>query len=126
MDVPNAVLRVRRSRLRPEYEHGCSGTCGENHGGHCPERKPVRPDAKDRKSRAGRRPIGLPPQIVALLEKHRAAQEDARKAARQLWTATWEDDGWVFTDPVGRPINPRFDYDEWKRLVRDVPERAAA
>jgi integrase len=34
--------------------------------------------------------------------------------ARQLW----HDEGWVFATPAGQPINPRADYDEWKRLLR--------
>jgi integrase len=120
VDLTNGILRVRRSRLRPKYAHGCGGTCGKAHAGYCPERKPIRPATKDTKSRAGNRPIGLPPQIIVLLEKHRATQDGARKAARQLWTVVREDDGWVFTDALGQPINPRFDYDEWKRLVKDA------
>lgn len=60
----------------------------------------------------GRRPVGLPPQIVTMLEKHREAQEVRRKAARQLWVATWETEGWIFTDDRGQPVNPWFDYDE--------------
>jgi integrase len=123
IDLKNGVVRVRRSRLRPKYAHGCGGTCGRQHAGYCPERTPIRPATKDTKSRAGRRPIGLPPQIVAMLEKHQAAQEGARKKARQLWTVTHADDGWVFTDAVGQPVNPRFDYDEWKRLLADAKVR---
>lgn len=123
VDLRNGVLRVRRSRLRPKYEHGCGGSCGREHAGYCPERKPIRPATKDTKSRAGNRPIGLPPQIVALLEKHRAGQKHLRVTARQLWTVTHADDGWVFTDHLGNPVNPRFDYDEWKRLLADANVR---
>ena len=123
VDLMTGVLRIRRSRLRPKYKHGCGLTCGKEHAGYCPERQPIRPATKDTKSRAGRRPVGLPPQIVAMLAKHRAAQDGMRKAARQLWTATFENEGWVFTDAVGQPINPRFDYDEWKRLLVDAKVR---
>jgi integrase len=117
VDLENSILRIRRSRLRPKYEHGCGGTCAKTHAGYCPERKPTRPPAKGTKSRAGKRTIGLPPQIVTMLERHRAAQGVARKNARQLWTVVREDDDWVFTDHLGRPVNPRFDYAEWKRLL---------
>lgn len=123
IDLQTGILRIRRSRLRPKYAHGCGGTCKKAHAGYCPERTAVRPPTKDTKSRAGKRPIGLPPQIVALLEKHQGAQDGAREKARQLWSSTWKDDGWVFTDDLGRPINPRFDYDEWKRLLRDAKVR---
>jgi integrase len=120
VDLANGVLRVRRSRLRPKYEHGCLGrTCGKKHAGYCPERVPIRPATKDTKSRAGKRPIGLPPQIVSMLEAHRAAQEKKRTAARQLWHAA----EWVFTDDLGKPVNPRFDYEEWKRLLRAAKVR---
>jgi Phage integrase family len=66
------------------------------------------------KSKAGRRTIGIPPQLVALLGAHRAEQEQERAIARQLW----HDEGWVFATPTGQPINPRTDYSEWKRLLK--------
>ncbi len=68
----------------------------------------------DTKSRAGRRAIGLPDELVALLRKHREVQELERQAARQLW----RDGGWVFATPTGQPVNPRTDYTEWKRLLK--------
>ena len=34
--------------------------------------------------------------------------------ARQLW----QDGGWVFTSPTGRPLNLNSDYREWKTLLR--------
>ncbi|WP_431774296.1 site-specific integrase [Streptomyces cucumeris] len=118
VDFENGVLRIRRSRLRPKYGHGCGDTCGK-HAGYCPERVAIRPATKETKSRAGKRPIGLPPQITAMLKAHRGKQDCYRIAARQLW----EDDGWVFTDAVGKPINPRLDYEEWKRLLKAAKVR---
>lgn len=35
-------------------------TCGRRFGGHCPDRRPIRADIAETKSRAGRRSIGLP------------------------------------------------------------------
>jgi integrase len=32
VDLDHGVLRVRRSRLRPRYAHGCGGTCGQHQG----------------------------------------------------------------------------------------------
>lgn len=119
VDLANGVLRVRRSRLRPKYRHGCASTCGKKHAGYCPDRVPIRPVTKDTKSRAGKRPIGLPPQIVAMLEAHRAGQSKKRATARQLW----QEAEWVFTDDLGKPVNPRFDYEEWKRLLRAAKVR---
>jgi integrase len=71
-------------------------------------------DRTSTKSFAGKRTIGLPPPLVQLLREHRCEQERERLAAGQLW----EDGGWVFTDELGRPINPSTDYHAWKRLLK--------
>jgi len=115
IDLQKGTIRVRRSRLRPRYAHGCGGTCGQAPG-NCPRRVNTRPPAGPVKSKAGRRTIGLPPQLLALLRTHRAEQELEQALGRQLWS----DDRWVFATPAGHPINPRADYDEWKRLLRDA------
>jgi integrase len=104
---------VRRGRLRPRWRHGCGRTCGRKYGGHCPQREPERDDTSETKSRAGRRAVGLPDELVQLLRAHRAEQDRDRETAGQLWT----DGGWLFATPTGGPLNPRTDYDEWKRLL---------
>jgi integrase len=68
------------------------------------------------KSRAGRRTIGLPDELVKLLRQHREQQEKERNTARQMW----EDGGWVFATATGRPVNPNTDYHEWKQLLTDA------
>lgn len=60
--------------------------------------------------------IGLPPQLVALLRTHWDEQQQERAPARQLW----HDEGWVFANPTGQPINPRTGYTEWKRLLKEA------
>jgi integrase len=120
VDLDKGTIRIRRSRLRPMYAHGCGGTCGRKPG-LCPQRASTRAPTGDVKSKAGRRTIGLPPQLVALLRAHRAEQERERAIARQLW----HDEGWVFTTPTGEPINPRTDYSEWKRLLKTAGLREA-
>jgi integrase len=116
VDLNNRLIMIRRSRLRPKYRHGCTEPCGKSPG-YCPQRVATRPDAKETKSRAGKRPIGLPKEITTLLEVHKAKQSQEREAARQLWEGGPPETWWVFTDHRGRPINPRFDYEEWKRLL---------
>lgn len=108
-------VRVRRGRMRPTYAHGCDKSCGKA-AGYCPEREQTRPDADDVKSRAGRRTVGLPAALIAILKLHREAQDLERETACQLWRAG----DWVFTDEVGRPVNPSTDYHAWKRLLRDA------
>ncbi|WP_353939681.1 tyrosine-type recombinase/integrase [Micromonospora sp. b486] len=51
---------------------------------------------------------------MALLRQHRDEQTEEREIAAQLW----EDDDWLFATPTGGAVNPRTDYDEWKRLLR--------
>ena len=115
VDLDGGTLWVRRGRLRPRYVHGCGGTCGKSPG-YCPRRLLARPETDDTKSRAGRRAVGLPDELVALLVKHREEQKRERAMAAQLW----RDSGYVFTTPVGEPINPNTDYHHWKRLLADA------
>jgi len=119
VDLQNQVLSVRRSRLRPRYEHGCTEPCGHVHAGYCPKRRQLRPPTGSTKSRAGRRTVGIPDPLVALLRHHRAEQEVERRHAGSLW----HDEGWVFTDELGCVINPRTDWSRWKALLRQAGVR---
>jgi integrase len=121
VDLGAGRLTIRRNRLRPAWAHGCGGTCGRKQAGHCPQRKSTRPETAETKSRAGRRTIGLPPQLVQLLHEHREEQERERSAARDLW----HKGGWLFADPTGHVLNPRTDTQHWKDLLRDAGVRDA-
>jgi integrase len=114
VSLDEGTLIVRRGRQRPRWRHGCGDTCGRKFGGHCPQREATRADTAETKSRAGRRSIGLPDELVALLRKHRDEQEQERRTAAQLW----QEGGWLFATPTGDPVNPRTDYDDWKRLLK--------
>jgi integrase len=72
------------------------------------------------KSRAGHRPISLPPQLIDALRTHRAEQAAERLRAGNVW----EDHGLVFAQPNGRPVDPRADHRAWKNLLAaaDVPD----
>jgi integrase len=120
VDLDKGILRIRRSRLRPKYEHGCGGTCGRK-AGFCPHRRNTRSPTGDVKSSAGRRTVALPAQLVALLRKHRAEQDAERSLARQLW----HEEGWVFATPTGRALNPMTDYKQWKGRIRAAGLREA-
>ena len=37
-----------------------------------------------------------------------------RRTAAQLWV----DEGWIFSDEIGRALNPRTDWDHWKKLLK--------
>ncbi|MFJ2833146.1 tyrosine-type recombinase/integrase [Streptomyces sp. NPDC087263] len=118
VDLGRGVLMVRRSRRRPRYAHGCGDTCGRK-AGYCPQRQRTNPETADTKSRAGRRAVGLPAQLVDLLRTHRTKQEAERLEAGDKWT----DEGWLFTTETGRGTSPRTDYDDWKELLRDAKVR---
>ena len=120
VDLDRGSLRVRSTRLRPSYEHGCATPCGK-HAGWCPERRQVNPDRGATKSDAGRRIVGLPKELSEILAAHRVQQLADREHARQLW----RDEGWVFASPVGAAINPNTDYHRWKALLRKAAVRDA-
>lgn len=114
IDLDNGVLTARRSLLRPKYAHGCGGTCGKAQAGHCPERVRINPETDTTKSRAGNRQVGLPPQLVTLLQHHLHVQQEEHVHAGNAW----HEGGWVFTTETGDPINPRTDWSHWKVLLR--------
>lgn len=118
VNLDGGVLMVRRSRRRPQYAHGCGDTCGRK-AGYCPQRKRTNPETADTKSRAGRRAVGLPPQLVDLLRTHKKRQDAERAAAGDKWT----DEGWLFATETGRGTSPRTDYDDWKELLADAKVR---
>ncbi|KOG31618.1 tyrosine-type recombinase/integrase [Streptomyces resistomycificus] len=120
VDWEREVLMVRRSRRRPRYAHGCEDTCGRK-AGYCPQRERTNPETADTKSRAGRRSVGLPTQLVDLLRKHQTKQDAEREAAGE----DWKDEGWLFATPDGRGTPPRTDYDDWKELLTDAKVRDA-
>ena len=43
-----------------------------------------------------------------------------RSASGQQRLKLWRDSGYVFTTPVGEPVNPNTDYHHWKRLLADA------
>lgn len=114
IDLNDGTLIVRRSRNRPRWKHGCNPSCGRKYAGHCPQRQSIRDAAGHTKSRAGRRQLGLPTELIDRLREHQDEQDQERRIAGQLW----HEGDWVFTTPTGEPVNPRTDYDEWKRLLR--------
>jgi integrase len=102
-----------------EPRTGCSRSAADARW--CPLRRGGGLVEVDVKSRAGRRGIVLPAQLAALLEEHRAAQAREREVAGSVW----EDGGWMFAQPNGRPIDQTMDRKEWKRLLSDAGVRAA-
>ncbi|MFE4371857.1 tyrosine-type recombinase/integrase [Streptomyces sp. NPDC056835] len=105
--------------MRRRYQHGC-GECRGRKPGYCPQKVNIRRETKDTKSRAGRRPIGVPDELMKLLLRHRDEQERERRLARDLWV----EKGDVFTSPTGEPLNPNTDHHKWKELLEAAGLRA--
>ena len=84
VDLERKSLRVRATRLRPVYEHGCDGDCGKT-AGYCPQRRPTNGITGATKSAAGNRVVGLPDELVTLLKDHRRQQLKERIHAGSLW-----------------------------------------
>lgn len=118
VDLASRSLRIRGTRPRPVYEHGCGGSCGRREG-FCPQRRRLNAEVGEAKSQAGRRVVGLPQELVHLLREHREAQERQRDHARQLW----QEGDWVFTQATGKPLSLNSDYREWKALLQAAEVR---
>lgn len=73
------------------------------------------------KSRAGRRSIPLPAELLQSLHIHKTAQTAERLRAG----STWQDQGFVFATPTGSPVDPRNDHATWKRLLETAGVRPA-
>jgi integrase len=122
-DVP--TIRVRWALARLKWRHGCADPCGRRPAS-CPDRHGGGLQVVEVKSKKSRRTLPLPPNIVTALRVVRKLQREARMAAG----ARWIDNGLVFTDRLGRPLDPRRDWGAWKQLLIDceigVVERTAS
>ncbi|WP_432140348.1 tyrosine-type recombinase/integrase [Streptomyces sp. bgisy084] len=118
VDFEAGVLLVRRGRLRPRYKHGCGDKCGRKPG-YCPQKINTRRETKDTKTRAGKRTVGVPAELLKLLRRHREEQDRERALARDLWG----EKGYVFTSPTGEPLNPNTDFHKWKDLLKAADVR---
>lgn len=116
VDFEQGLMRVRQARQRPKYRHGCTVPCGRKHPGRCAQRVQTNSDADETKSRASRRTIGLPEELVTLLRLHRDEQNRERTEARDLW----KQGDWVFASETGEPLIPRTDWDRWKQLLKSA------
>lgn len=125
IDFEVRELRVRRQLQRLPWKHGCGdtagGPCGRKRAAECPSRHGGGLVESAPKSRAGRRTVAVPGPLLAQLEAHRVEQARQRLICGPDWHAT----GYVFTQPNGKPIDPRSDNRAWHELLdaAGVPAR---
>jgi len=121
LDLTLGTLRVRENRLRPKYAHGCGeAPCGRK-AGYCPQKVNTRKLTGPVKSRAGKRPMGVPAPLLALLTAQKVAQDAERAKAGDLW----QNGDWVFATETGAPLNPNTDFHDWKDLIKEAGVRDA-
>ncbi len=59
--------------------------------------------------------------MLTALKQHATEQAAERVKAGNLWS----DEGWLFTNEVGQPLNYRTDLANWKKLLRAAGVRDA-
>ena len=63
----------------------------------------------------------LDPVTTEALREHRRLQDKERRQAINMW----HDLDFVFSQRDGRPIDPRKDYEDWRRLLAGAGVREA-
>jgi integrase len=109
--VPGSA--AEEARVVIDGERSAAGGLGGERDQSRPKRRQSPADPADPSSRAGRRTVGLPDARIGLLRVHAEEQARERYSAGRLW----QDEGWVFATPIGRPVDTRTDHDEGKRLL---------
>ncbi|HET9653731.1 MAG TPA: site-specific integrase [Kineosporiaceae bacterium] len=123
IDFRAGTLTIRRGLQRHVWRHGCDQAkpCGRKRGADCPKRHGGGLTVVPTKSKAGVRVLDLPGPLLAMLKEHKEWQNAARESIGDMW----QDGEWVFATPVGRPIDPSDDHEEWKALLKAAGVRDA-
>lgn len=130
----------RRSECRIQWHRtGCADGCTD-HAKRCPDRvgglvlveaepEPLEGSRRSRsrrgrkserqlrpKTAAGNRRLPLPPEFMAELAVHKLNQDAERERAGNLWA----DLDLIVCDPLGRPVDPSRDLEEWGELLDEA------
>lgn len=119
IDFEKHQLRVRRQLQRPSWHHGCGDPEPDHQPFKCPQRAGGGWVLEDVKSRAGRRTLAVPPQLMQQLREHRRDQAAHRLAVGPAW----HEHDLVFPRPDGQPQHRSVDAKAWRILTQraDVP-----
>ncbi len=151
VDLDKGELRTPKQLQRQKWQHGCDNptACGEDHHKLEPCKRPCRKHVRtcplpcdstctghamkcpkrhggglvevDVKSRAGKRAVGIPRQLLKALCEHQKMQSKEREIAGSLW----QEGDWVFTQATGQPIDRGSDHRAWKALLQAAGVRDA-
>ncbi|WP_263250599.1 tyrosine-type recombinase/integrase [Saccharopolyspora rosea] len=112
---PKNCIRDEKGHHRP-----CPPNC-TRHAASCPKRRGGGLREVEVKSTAGRRKWVLPEALFELILAH----EQAQQAEREFAGTEWHDGDWMFTQPNGKPIDARRDWEEWKSILAEAGVRDA-
>jgi integrase len=113
IDFEKNQLRVRRQLQRPCWHHGCGDPAPDHQPSKCSQRTGGGWILEDVKSRAGRRTLAVPPQLMQQLREHRRDQAAQRLAAGPAW----QEHDLVFPRADGHPKHPSVDARAWRTLT---------
>jgi integrase len=136
VDLAAGEIRVWWQLHRRAFDHGCAERrppsgwpCGRTRGGNCTQRRlPLRSGEtqlegglilKPPKGKS-KRVIPIPDELVATL----AAQREIQRLERDVQHVPNPHD-LVFTSPLGGPVDPGHDHDEWRALLTLAGVRTA-
>lgn len=104
-------------RRHAKAARGCPLPCPKDCTGHarsCPQKTGGGIVVDDPKSSAGKRRLILPRPMLERIQAHAGAQLDERLAAG----TGWEDNGLVWCQANGRPVDARRDWADWKEVLQ--------
>jgi integrase len=124
VDLDAGEIRVWWQLHRRAFRHGCGyAPCGRRRGGNCPQRTlPLRRGEvqlrgglilKPPKGKS-KRTIPIPAELVEQLRAHHEVQDLERQFAGGAYT----DHDLVFASPLGEPVDPGADDDEWHAVLK--------
>jgi len=111
LDWDRSRLKVRHNLVEVRGE----GTQGKQHAGKNTVSS-VRVTLQTPKTDASRRTVVLSPGTLSKLREHRERQTLEKVAAAEAW----KEQGYVFTDALGDPVDPRTLYGWYRALVKST------
>jgi len=109
---PHTCIPADDARLCPKDCRRHAMTCPKRTGGGLVFRPP---------KGKSKRTIPLPVELVPILRAQRERQDAERRTAANIW----EEFDVVFSQPNGKPVDPRDDWDDWRELLTAAEVRVA-
>lgn len=113
IDFDAHQMTIRRQLQRPNWHHGCGDPEPDHRPSQCPSRTGGGWIFETVKSRAGRRTLALPPQLLHELREHRREQAEWRL----LTGPAWCEHDLVFPRSDGQPQHPSVDAKAWRTVT---------